>query len=166
MSRVMLLRHASAANALPGMRDFDRPLDRSGREEAAAVGAAMAAAALMPDLVLCSPALRTRETWEVVAASLGGSPIVRFPEELYGSDVDGYLEAIRASDSASAVLVVGHNPMTAETADLLSGHGDRRDLASMRSRYPTSALAVIAFDEALSGIKPGAGTLERWLTRG
>lgn len=166
MSRVLLLRHSKAEKAGPGMRDFDRPLEERGKKHAAAVGEAMAAAGLLPDLVLCSPARRTRETWEGVRGALAGAADdVRFPDALYHSDAQGYIDTIRAAGPVGSVLVVGHNPMIAETALMLAAHGDSKALSSMRSRFPTSALAVIGFDTPLADISPGAGTLETWLAR-
>jgi len=147
------------------MRDFDRPLEESGRAHARAVGKAIADAKLKPDVVLCSPAKRTRETWDGVSEAVGEVANVRFLEALYGSDVGGYLAAIRGAGSGHTVLVVGHNPMIAETADALAGDGDARALDSMRSRYPTSSLAVIGFEGPLAEVEPGAGTLESWLLR-
>ena len=52
---------------LPGMRDFDRPLDAVGHADAEAIGAAMRAAGYMPDMTLCSNARRARETLEGLA---------------------------------------------------------------------------------------------------
>jgi phosphohistidine phosphatase len=164
MSRVMLLRHSKAAKAGPGMRDFDRPLEERGIQHAVAVGEAMAAAYLKPDLVLCSPARRTRETWDGVRSALGEVE-VRFPDELYHSGADGYLAAIRTAGQVESVLVIGHNPMTAETASMLVGSGDPKEIAGLRARFPTSSLAVIGFDTPLAQVAPGAGTLEAWMMR-
>ena len=166
MSRVLLLRHSKAAKAEPGMRDFDRPLDGRGVEHAMAVGEAMATAGLHPHTVLCSTARRTRETWDGVRSALGAvAGEVRFLDDLYHSDVAGYLAAIRSTGPVESVLVIGHNPMTAEAATLLVGAGERGKIASMRSRFPTSSLAVIGFAMPLAQIEPGAGTLETWLMR-
>lgn len=166
MSRVLLLRHSKAARAEPGMRDFERPLEERGIRHAMAVGEAMAAAGLRPHTVLCSTARRTRETWDGVLRTLGTVPSdIRYLDDLYHSDAVGYIAAIRSADPAESVLVIGHNPMTAEAASMLVGSGERAEIASMRSRFPTSALAVISFATPLAQIGPGAGTLETWLTR-
>src|SRR5438445_2481303 len=53
VSRLYLLRHAKAGWALPGMRDFDRPLDASGRADAEIMGTAMRSRGYIPDLTLC-----------------------------------------------------------------------------------------------------------------
>ncbi|TJW41644.1 MAG: histidine phosphatase family protein, partial [Mesorhizobium sp.] len=67
MSRLYLLRHAKAGWALPGVRDFDRPLDASGIADAETMGAAMRARDYIPDLTLCSNAKRARQTLEGLA---------------------------------------------------------------------------------------------------
>lgn len=163
MSRLYLLRHASAAVAAPGMADFDRPLEKSGIADARAVGEAMAAGGHRPALVLCSPAARTRETWACVEAELGpDTRDVRYLRPLYGADARGYLDIIRTAGAADAVLVVGHNPMIEETATLLARDGAAR----FASGFPTSALAVFGFDGPLSAIRPRAGMLEAFIGRG
>lgn len=161
MSRLYLLRHASAAPAAPGTADFDRPLDRRGVAGARAVGDAMLAGGHRPALVLCSAACRARETWAGVEAALG--PVaadVRFLRALYGTGARGYIDAVRsAGDEADAVLLVGHNPTIEETACLLARDGAER----IGPGFPTSGLAVFRFDGALSAVRPGAGVLEAFL---
>ena len=67
MDRLFLLRHARAGWALPGVRDFDRPLDATGQAEAEATGEAMRTSGYIPDVTLCSNARRARETLAGVA---------------------------------------------------------------------------------------------------
>ncbi len=70
MSRLFLFRHAKAAWAEPGMRDFDRKLSDDGIEEAKKMGIALHANALLPDHIICSSAVRARETFD--AANYNG----------------------------------------------------------------------------------------------
>ena len=58
MRRLMLLRHAKSDWSAPGARDRDRPLSARGREAAPRMGAYMARHALVPDLIVASPASR------------------------------------------------------------------------------------------------------------
>jgi phosphohistidine phosphatase len=166
MSRLYLLRHAKAAWAEPGMRDFDRPLTARGREDAAAVGMAMRASGFIPDLVLCSTARRARETWECVAGTIGPLPTPPvFTDSLYGCDAAGYLSIIRnAADDHLSLLVVGHNPMIEDVAIACAAAGDGEDRAALASGFPTSALAVIRFPGRLAETAPGSGTLTGFLT--
>lgn len=168
MHRLFLLRHATAGWAGPAMRDFDRPLTAAGRAEALAVGRVMLERGFMPDLVLCSPSERTRQTWDCVAAVLGtggGNIRTTTSDVLYHGDAAGYLEAIVGASTASAVLVVGHNPMLAETAAAITGHGDKAALKAIAG-FPQSGLAVFSFAEPLACLKRGSGTLEAFLLPG
>lgn len=163
MSRLYLLRHAKAGWAEPGMRDFDRPLEPLGRTDADSIGAAMRANAYIPDLVLCSSAKRARETLDWVARHTGDGRVV-FSDSLYSTDAAGYVDFIRETADADAVLLVGHNPMMEDVAEALSGDGDPQARAALHGGFPTSALAVIRFPGNLSEAMPGKGYLEAFMT--
>ena len=85
MDRLILLRHAKAESEASSGDDFDRPLAARGRREAQAVGVQLAALGLKPDIALVSPALRTRETWELVEEAVPGAE-VRFDPALYNAE--------------------------------------------------------------------------------
>lgn len=162
MHRLYLLRHSKAGWAQPGMRDFDRPLDARGRVEAEAIGRAMTANGYVPDLTLCSTAIRARETLNgvLLGADTGR---VEFVEGLYSADAAGYLDIIRDEGTAGAIMVIGHNPMIEDLASALARDGDAEARSSLAHGFPTSALAVIGHDEPLSELKPGKGYLEAFL---
>ena len=163
MRRLMLLRHAKAGPLVPG-GDLERPLAESGRTAAQGLGAYLAEHQLYPDLVLVSPARRTRETWDVLSASLEAS--VRVEPRLYDGDPERLLAIVQETEGAvRGLLLVGHNPGTAELARRLVGHGDRYAAARMAKGFPTAGLAVIDFaveDWAEAG--PVSGRLDRFVT--
>lgn len=163
MSRLFLLRHAKAGWAKPGMRDFDRPLKKSGIEDARATGETMTAMGYVPDLTLCSSATRTRETLEIVAEH-ADTGRVKYLEELYKADAAGYLEIIREHGAEGSILVIGHNPVMEDLATALSASGDQAATSALRKGFPTSGLAVLRFDGALSEAKLGRFRLEAFLT--
>ncbi|MDN2568281.1 histidine phosphatase family protein [Aquibium sp. A9E412] len=164
MHRLLLLRHAKAGWPKPGMRDFDRPLLPAGVAAARAVGRRMLAAGLLPDRVLCSSSLRTRQTWHWVAGELGATPAaVEFSDSLYATDVTGYLDAIRGAGPARTLLVVGHNPNMEDLALALPGDGDPQARAALVTGFPTAALAVLAFAGPLAAAAPGEARLEAFL---
>lgn len=66
MKQLLLLRHAKSAWP-DGVADHDRPLADRGRRDAPRMGAYIAKAGLQPDFALVSSALRTQETWGLVA---------------------------------------------------------------------------------------------------
>src|SRR3546814_19193887 len=105
MALLCLRRHAKSGCDGPGLADFDRPLAPRGRAAAPRIGAWIAAQGLCPDVVLCSPALRTRQTWELVAPACGGSARVDHRRSIYEAPPE-HLSAALAGVSASAARVL------------------------------------------------------------
>jgi phosphohistidine phosphatase len=124
---LVLLRHAKA-DSPAGTADEQRPLSARGQLDARAAGVWLAGRHV-PDLVLCSPSRRTRQTWQAVAASLQArgvtaDPEVRYERLLYAGDVSDALGLIREVDDARrAVLVIGHNPGLSQLAYELDPDG-------------------------------------------
>jgi len=118
--KLTLLRHAKAANALPGLDDHARRLNGRGRAAAAQVGIESADA--RPELVLCSDAVRTRETWEILSQAWEVLPPVRFEAALYLAEADALLDRLRqVAPAVGHVWLIGHNPGLEELASQLSG---------------------------------------------
>lgn len=104
MKRVYILRHAEAASAVD---DFSRPLTAKGIADMRAMAGRLAEAGLCPELVLCSPARRTRMTLENI---LPGAT-AHFPEKLYNADAGTHFEILKGvDDSIGSVMVIAHNP--------------------------------------------------------
>jgi phosphohistidine phosphatase len=137
---LVLLRHAKAANPV-GVADVDRPLTPRGHADATAAGAWLAARGLSPDVVICSPSRRTRETWHGVALHLPQAAKVHYERAVYGGDSDDLLDlVVGADDGASTVLVIGHNPTMSQLSELLDPDG--ADDEGLR----TCGIAVHAFE--------------------
>ncbi|MCB1383442.1 MAG: histidine phosphatase family protein [Notoacmeibacter sp.] len=163
MSRVYLLRHARAAFPQPGMRDFDRPLEKDADDDAEALGIAMRANGQRPDSVVCSSARRTRETWDHVAQGLELDPdMAEFSDTLYCTDASGYIDVIRSRAGQESVMLIGHNPMLEEVAHSLSGRGNGS--SALADGFATCGLAVIDFDTPLADVAPGKGNLQLFMT--
>jgi phosphohistidine phosphatase len=162
MLSLMLLRHAKASLADTGQADLDRPLNERGKRAAVAVGRYMASHSLAPQLVLCSPARRTRETWGLVAGELPATPEVLFTPEIYDSgNGTALMECLRhKAGTAQSVLLVGHNPSIGELAQTLSGTGSGKLRERLEKKYPTAALAVFSIDLGnWESLPAGCGTL-------
>ena len=170
MLTLLLLRHAKSSWDDPGLADYDRPLAKRGKKAAPEIGAALAAKGLRPDLVLCSSAVRARETLELVLKALGPpAPEVRYDEELYMAAPAILIARLRKhmADPASPqhVMLVGHNPGFEELARMLAGSGGGDDCARLAEKFPTCSVAVIAFDaDSWSAVEAGAGRLAHFLT--
>jgi len=135
-----VLRHAKS-DWPDGVADQDRPLAKRGRRDAPKVGHWLAQHGYQPDLVLCSTAQRTRQTWDLVAAGLPGAPAVRFDPRAYGASVQTLLYLARElPDECRTALLIGHNPGVSE----LAGTG-----------FVTAAIAVLEFDDDWPDFEPG-----------
>jgi phosphohistidine phosphatase len=163
LGTLFLLRHAKAGWALPGMRDFDRPLDDTGNADAELIGGAMRDRHLIPDITLCSNATRARQTLEGIAGAADTGRVI-FLDKLYSEDSAGYLEIIQENGNHDSILVIGHNPMMEDLAIAVSGGGNETALSTLHLGFPTSGLAVIEFESGLSQAAPGKGFLSAFLT--
>jgi phosphohistidine phosphatase len=146
--RVWVLRHAKAAAQGPG-GDATRPITARGRRQADAVREHIESCAgdgFLPDLVLCSPAVRARETAELVMPALPEAAF-EVDDALYSQDAPGLLEWLRILDpEVSSLMVVGHNPTLQELCVLLAMPPDSEaiDLAG----FPTAALVELEQEHA------------------
>lgn len=149
-SRIYLLRHAEAAWAQPGERDFDRALTEKGYDDAEIAADRAADKGYRPDLVLSSTARRCRETADAVHRAMGLSLEIRYIDELYNATPEAYLAVIDAQD-VDAVMIVGHNPTIEQTLEALIGHDAL--LRSLPDGFPAAGLAVLDFDTEASAWK-------------
>lgn len=153
MPTLIVLRHSKAASPL-GTPDIDRPLAGRGRKDAKKAGDELRAANLTPDHIICSTALRTRQTLE----GLGLDAPVTFESQVYGNDAEEILALLRGQ-SAETLLLIGHNPSMHQLVFGLTGGAEER--------FPTSATAVIGFEGDWTDLWPGIGRLvSLWTPRG
>lgn len=142
MLRLILSRHAKSDWDDPLVEDFDRTLNARGREGAARIGAWLAEKGYLPDLVLCSAAARTRETWELIAGELPTRPEARFLQELYLAAPQQILSSLHSA-TGNTVMLIAHNPGCGLAAAALA----RQPLNTARfQKYPTAATTVLEFD--------------------
>ncbi|MBL8905905.1 MAG: histidine phosphatase family protein [Rhizobiales bacterium] len=162
MLKLFLLRHAKSSWTDPGLDDLDRPLNARGLRAAAAIGRFMRQSKLSPELVLCSPARRARETWKFVAEELRTAPRVIIDEGIYDFGNGGrLLEVARnMANGATPLMIVGHNPSMERLAVRLIRKGDPKLVKRLEQKYPTGALSVIEFPGTKwSDVAEGAGEL-------
>ena len=157
MKTLLLLRHAKSSWKEPGLTDFERPLNERGRKAAPFMGRHMRSKKLRPDLVLCSPAERTRQTVALLLEAAGLAPKVRYDERIYEATPERLIEVVsQVEDSCETVLLVGHNPGMEELISALTGATEM---------MPTAALARISLDvEKWEKLRARCGKLE-WVAR-
>jgi phosphohistidine phosphatase len=153
-----LLRHGKSSWEDPSLPDRDRPLASRGRRASRVIGDHLGRQRIKPTLVLCSTSARTRETLEQVAAVLGDEIEVRIDEGLYTASASDLLDRLQELDGrVDSVMLIGHEPAIRGLALMLAGSGV--DLERLREKFPTAALASLAFRGSWRELTPGAAEL-------
>jgi phosphohistidine phosphatase len=162
MLTLCLLRHAKSSWDDASLEDFDRPLAPRGEDAAPRMGAYMAAEGIAPQLILCSPATRARQTLTLVLPKLAGQPSVEFEDGLYLASASNLLARIRkVRANIACLMLVGHDPGMHGLAVELSGQGRPEDLQRLANKFPTAGLAVLSFETSQwSQVKAKAGRLD------
>jgi len=126
------------------VEDHDRPLSGRGRRDADALGRLLVQRGLSPDLVLCSTATRTRETWERAHAVGATAGEVRLVRGVYHAWVPELVRLVRQTpDEVATVLLLGHSPGIPDLVEHICIRTDSPDWAQLDQKYPTSGMAVV-----------------------
>jgi phosphohistidine phosphatase len=140
---VIFLRHAKSDWADPGIGDHDRPLNRRGRAAAPRIGAWLREKRHLPDRILCSTALRTRQTLHLLGVPEGAT---EFRDDLYLAPSETILRLARMP--ARVLLILGHNDGLAEAAaQAVAEPPPHPDFAA----YPTGACTVVDVSAGMPG---------------
>ena len=155
MRTLYLLRHAKSSWKDESIPDFDRPLKKRGREAAEGVGKTLASERLSSPVLISSPALRTRETTEIVLKAGNLEANVSYDERIYEADLSRLLRVLAdVAANEKGLILVGHNPGMEYLVEFLTGS---------EQRMPTAALAKISLEaESWGAIGRVEGRLE-WL---
>ncbi|HLK00935.1 MAG TPA: histidine phosphatase family protein [Streptosporangiaceae bacterium] len=158
---LLLLRHAKS-DWPEDVPDHDRPLAKRGRRDAPRAGRWLHTHGYRPDVVICSTALRTRQTWDLVASNLGTSPAPTFEPRAYAASAQTLLYLARELQPVTRVaLVIAHNPGISELASILAAsEGTTRRTIG----FPTTGLGVLTFAGTWADLAPGAARLDAFVT--
>lgn len=138
MKKLLLVRHAKAEDFATG-GDFHRPLSVKGENDARQLAQKLKSESLVPEYMVCSSALRTQTTADILAAGLNISK-PRSTQDIYEASERTLLREINHfSNAYDFVAMVGHNPGIAYL--LLNITGKVRDV-------PTCAAIVVVFEDA------------------
>ncbi len=138
MKTLYVLRHAKSSWDYADLADFDRPLNARGRTAAPFIGEVMERYGFAPDVILASPAVRTRETASLVKNAAGLDAEIKHEERIYEASPQTLRQVLAAAgEEFESLMIVGHNPGIEGFVQYLTGK-----LESM----PTAALAVVDLD--------------------
>lgn len=147
--RLILMRHAKA-DWPGGVADHERPLEARGHREAPVAGQWLVENGVIPDFILCSSALRTRQTCTWVCSGLGAqAPTPKLEDGLYAASAHRMLAVInQVPDTVTTLMVISHLPGVQDLVMLLASRDSEQEpYLDAASRYPTSALTVLQSDK-------------------
>lgn len=163
VKQLLILRHAKSSWDDPALADFDRPLAPRGLKTAPLIGRELSRRGWLPDLALVSPALRTRDTWRLVAQELPQHVQSEFAEEVYEAAPATILARVRQI-RATNLLVIGHNPGLQQFVLRLAGAGsDESVFKTIEAKFPTAALARFTLDGDWADLAFGGAKLTHCL---
>ena len=141
MKKIYLIRHAKSSWDNPELRDFDRPLAKKGIKAAKKMGKYILDTGINPDLVLCSPAARTRQTLDILNKQAKLEKELRYLDFIYSSDETDLLQYIQKQlNSEGSVMIVGHNPTMIMLTEIISGQ------EFPYKKFSTGSMAVLKLD--------------------
>lgn len=157
---LVLIRHAKSSWDTDGA-DIDRPLSGRGRRDATAIGALLRTEAVRPDLVLCSPATRTQQTWHLAAEAGVSATEVRFEPGIYHAWVPELVSLVRAApETVRTLALVGHAPGIPDLVSHLARRDPGSDLWSRLDRkFPTAGIARLGVSGSWSDLGKGGAEL-------
>ncbi len=155
---LLLLRHAKSSWNDTGVTDFERPLSKRGRHDAARIGGWLRHQRLTPDHVISSPALRARQTALRVLPELSLEPgAISWDDAIYDASIKALLKVLaNGPAAASRILLIGHNPGLEQ---LLLWLAPQIAIPADGKLLPTAAVAWLELSADWAALNPGCGRL-------
>lgn len=148
MKRLILMRHAKSSWKETALSDHERPLNKRGRKAAPRIARALARRGWVPEVVISSDSVRTRETWARMEPELEGEILVAWQPELYhGGPGDIRAALAQLPDDVETTLVLGHNPGWEYAVEQLSGVHVRMTTANAALLEGDGSWAALARSE-------------------
>ena len=150
MKKLLLIRHAKAEKET-SVKDIDRPLKYIGIQDAAFMAEKLKETSQIPQIIITSPALRTKTTAEIFADHLL-LPDPQTNKAIYEASQQTLLRVINKFPAEyDFIALVGHNPGIAQILDYLTGES---------REVHTSTVALVEFEtDDWSSISGDSGKL-------
>jgi phosphohistidine phosphatase len=156
-----ILRHAKSSWKDEALDDFDRPLNKRGKQNAILMGSYLRDTKLSPNLVLCSKAKRCKQTLKRMLAEGFCVDQQVFLNKLYlASSTELICEIQKTSNLIRSLMIIGHNPGLESLLHLLIQDKTNSDFLAIASKFPTCAFVHIQIDtDCWTKLAPNSGTL-------
>jgi phosphohistidine phosphatase len=138
MKKLYIVRHAQKEEEQLGQDDYDRQLSPKGIEDAKEMAKNFASKNPSIDLIMSSPAARTKKTAEIFVEALEYKKSIMPNDILYKAFVNELIETISYTfDTVNSMVLVGHNPSLTALAITL---------VDFREKFKMGAIMEIDFD--------------------
>jgi len=146
MKRLYLFRHAKSSHDNPSLSDLERPLNERGVMAANLMGQYLKRRKMRPDLILCSPSVRTRQTLKCLKNQFTDPLSYEIVDPLYLAQPFTIMDILKKQDKdLNSVMIIGHNPAMNILAHDLNDGKNREDHKRLIEKFPTAALAILDF---------------------
>ncbi|CCZ21716.1 phosphoglycerate mutase family protein [Acetobacter sp. CAG:977] len=158
---LILMRHGKASKDYDLYEDINRPLNKRGKKDVKIMRKQLAACDIVPDIILCSPAVRVTETYQEIYKAFPDTPAFS-SEALYQAGTQALLDIIKQiKEDIQTVMIIGHNPGLEDLAEVIcdAALSDDEALRQMGKKFPTSAVAVLELTDKWAEIKDNSARL-------
>ncbi len=141
MKKLYIIRHAKSSWKDLSLNDFDRPLNKRGKNNSKFMGKLLSRLGVKPDLIISSPAKRALKTTINISKALNYEiDNIQFEIKFYEASLEDMLSIINSIDNVNKnVIIIGHNPSLNELINFLQSKMDFENLV-------TSGVVELAFD--------------------
>ena len=152
MKDLFILRHAKSSWSAPFLNDFDRPLNKRGKQACVDIGQWLHKQNITPELVVCSPAKRAKDTWKRVKKEQMAYGKNKFVASLYLASPSELLNVIKKVPAKiSSLMLIGHNPgmhqLILQLVNTKALNSEQtQDLQRIIHKFPTAGFAHIQFN--------------------
>ena len=122
MKTIYLVRHAKSSWEDSSLSDFDRPLNKRGKNDAPFMAKTVKEKISVPDLIFSSPAKRAFTTALQFAETFGfNSEDIISDIKIYEAGVSDIMRIINnVSDKLNSIMIFGHNPTFTMVSNYIS----------------------------------------------
>jgi phosphohistidine phosphatase len=126
------MRHAKSSWKETDVTDHERPLKKRGKDDAHRMGKLLRSKKIVPEMIICSTAQRSRETAELLAESMKFKEAIIYSDALYMAEPSDILaEIAHHATKQKTVMVIGHNPGSEALLQILTGKVESLPTASI-----------------------------------
>lgn len=147
MKTLYIIRHAKSSWSDISLDDFERPLNKRGKNDAPVMGARLKQKNIMPDIIFSSSAKRAKMTAKIIANEIDYKKKIIFKKRIYEADINALHNMLKnIDDKYNIAFLIGHNPELNELAEFYVDYDDN---------LPTCAIIGIEFlCEHWKNVKP------------